>query len=80
MLFNEGVKPVLDSYGNYIKERNETQMENKRPLGRLATGRLRDKQLSSTLTTLLRFHDTQFATHPYTLHRLFDNRIQINLR
>ena len=55
-------------------------MENKRPLGRLATGRLRDKQLSSNLTILLHSHDTQHATHPYTLHRLFDNRIQISLQ
>ena len=65
---------------NYIKESNETQMENKRPRGRPATVRLRDKQLSSNLTILLRFYDTQYATRPYILHRLFDNRIQISLR
>lgn len=53
-------------------------MENTRPRGRLATGRLRDKQLSSTLTTLLHFDGNQFATHPYTLHKSFDNRIQIS--
>ena len=74
------VRPSSYPSENYSKERNETQMENTRPRGRLATGRLRDKQLSSTLTTLLYFHDTQFATRPYTLHRLFDNRIQISLR
>ena len=55
-------------------------MENKRPRGRPATGRLRDKQIPSNLTTLPRFYDTQYATHPYTLHRLFDNHIQISLR
>lgn len=74
------VRPSSYPSENNIKERNETQMENTRPRGRLATGRLRDKQLSSTLTTLLHFHDTQFATRPYTLHKLFDNRIQISLR
>ena len=53
-------------------------MENTRPRGRPDTVRLRDKQLSSTLTTLLHFDDTQYVTRPYTLHRLFDNRIQIS--
>ena len=72
------VRPSSYPIQNSIKERNETQLENKHPRGQPATGKLRDKQLSSNLTTLLRFHDTQFATRPYTLRRLFDNRIQIS--
>lgn len=72
------VRPSSYPSENHIKERNETQMENKRPRGRLATGGLRDKQIPSNFTTLLHSHDTQFAIRPYTLHRLFDNRIQIS--
>lgn len=74
------VRPSSYPIKNYIKERNETQLENKHPRGQPATGKLRDKQLSSNLTTLLRFHDTQPATHPYILHKSFDNRNQISLR
>ena len=72
------VRPSSYPSENYSKERNETQMENKRPRVRPATVILRDKQLSSNLISLPHFDDTQFATRPYTLRRLFDNRIQIS--
>lgn len=74
------VRPSSYPSENYSKERNETQMENTRPRGRLATSRLRDKQLSSNLISLPHFDDTQFAIRPYTLHKSFDNHIQISLR
>ena len=44
------VRPSSSPIENYNKERNETQMENKRPRGRPATGRVRNKQMTFKVT------------------------------
>lgn len=70
---------VLVPIENYIKERNETQMENKRPRGRPATGRLRDKQISFMVTEEERTKIKEYVKeHKTTITNLILERINEN--
>ena len=58
------------------KERNETQMENKRPRGRPATGRLRNKQIKLWVTEQEYIKIKEYISkHELTLAQLIMDKI-----
>lgn len=61
------------------KERNETQMENKRPRGRPATGRLRNKQIKFWVSEQEYIKIKEYITkHDITLAQLVMDKINEN--
>ena len=70
--------PTLIPSENYIKERNETQMENKRPRGRPATGRLRDKQMNFMVTEEKNKIKEYVKEHNTTITQLILDKINEN--